>query len=135
VAGLDGKVIATNLVHGNHRKPGYSVIPTVVFSIPPLAAVGLREETARARGLKFTVKHEDTSGWYSSRRISSKYSSYKVLIEEEHDRILGAQVLGPTQMMSINLFALAMRLGAKASDVRDVGYAYPYVSGDVSSMV
>ncbi len=135
VAGLDGEVIAANLAHGNQRKPDYSVTPTVVFSIPPLAAVGLREETASARGLKFTVKHEDTSDWYSSRRIGNKYSSYKVLIDEEKDRILGAHVFGPHADDVINLFALAMRLGAKASDVRNAVYAYPSVSGDVSYMV
>jgi glutathione reductase (NADPH) len=135
VAGMDGEVIAANLLHGNQRKPDYSVIPTVVFSIPPLAAVGLSEQAARDRGLKFTVKHEDTSDWYSSRRIGNKYSSFKVLVDEEGDRILGAHVFGPHADDVINLFALAMRSGVKASQVRSALYAYPSVSGDVSYMV
>ena len=135
VAGLDGEIIAANLLRGNGAKPNYRAIPTVVFSIPPLAAVGLREEAARAQGLKFTVKHEDTSDWYSSRRIGNKSSSYKVLIDEETGRILGAHVFGPHADDVINLFALAMRSGAKASDVRSVLYAYPSVSGDVGYMV
>ncbi len=135
VAGMDGEVIAANLLEGNHRHPDYSVIPTIVFSLPPLAAVGLREEVAKARGLRFTVKHEDTSDWYSSRRIGNKYSAYKVLVDEEHDRILGAHIFGPHADDVINLFALAMRAGVKASDVRSVLYAYPSVSGDVSYMV
>jgi glutathione reductase (NADPH) len=135
VAGLDGEVIAANLLHGNQQKPNYSAVPTVVFSIPPLAAVGLREEVARAQGLKFVVKHEDTSDWYSSRRIGNKYSSFKVLIDEEKDRILGAHVFGPHADDVINLFALAMRAGVKASDVRSVLYAYPSVSGDITYMV
>jgi glutathione reductase (NADPH) len=135
VAGLDGKVIAANLLHGNQRTPNYSAIPTVVFSIPPLAAVGLREEVARAQGLKFTVKHEDTSDWYSSRRIGNTHSSYKVLIDEENNRILGAHVFGPHADDVINLFALAIRLGARASEIGNVLYAYPSVSGDVAYMV
>ncbi len=135
VAGLDGEVIAANLIHGNEQKPDYSVIPTVVFSIPPLASVGLLEETARAYGVKFTVKHEDTSDWYSSRRIGNKYSSFKVLIDEEQDRVLGAHVFGPHADDVINLFALAMRLGAKASEIGKVLYAYPSVSGDIAYMV
>jgi glutathione reductase (NADPH) len=135
VAKHDGEVIAANLLEGNHRKPDYRVVPTVVFSIPPLAAVGLHEETAKRQGLRFTVKHDDTSDWYSSRRIGNRYSGYKVLIEEETEHILGAHVFGPHADDVINLFALAMRSGAKASDVRRVVYAYPSVSGDVSYMV
>jgi len=135
VAGLDGEVIAANLLRGNQQKPNYSAIPTVVFSIPPMAAIGLSEEAARAQGLKFAVKHEDTSDWYSSRRIGNKYSSYKVLVDEENDRILGAHVFGPHADDVINLFALAMRVGARASEIGNVPYAYPSVSGDVAYMV
>lgn len=135
VAGLDGEVIAANLLHGDGQKADYRVIPTVVFSIPPLASVGLREETARAQGMKVAVKHEDTSDWYSSRRTGNKYSSYKVLIDEEKDRVLGAHVFGPHADDVINLFALAMRLGAKASEIGNVLYAYPSVSGDIAYMV
>jgi len=135
VAGYDGEVIAANLLEGNHRRPDYRMVPTVVFSIPPLAAIGLQEDAARREGLRFTVKYGDTSEWYSSRRVGNKYSGYKVLIEEETEHILGAHVLGPHADDVINLFALAMRLGARASDVRHVLYAYPSVSGDVSYMV
>jgi glutathione reductase (NADPH) len=135
VAGLDGGVIATNLLDGNTRNPDYTVVPTVAFSIPPLASVGFGAEDARKQGLRFTVKHEDTSDWYSSHRIGNKYSSYKIVIEEGTERILGAHVFGPHADDVINLFALAMHAGIKASAVRDVLYAYPSVSGDITYMV
>ncbi len=135
VAGLDGRVIAANLLKGNHEKPDYGVTPTVVFSIPPLAAVGLSEASARAQGLRFTVKHEDTSDWYSSRRVGNKYSRYKVLIEDETGRILGAHLFGPHADEVINLFALAMRVGATAGTMKRVLYAYPSNSDDVSYML
>ncbi len=135
VAGYDGAVIAANLLQGNHRRPDYSAVPTVVFSIPPLAALGLREDSAREQGLQFTVKHEDVSDWYASRRIGNRFASYKVLVEKETDRILGAHFLGPHADDVINLFALAMHAGVKASDVKHVLYAYPSVSGDISYMV
>jgi len=135
VAGLDGGVIAANLLDGNTRKPDYAVVPTVAFSIPPLASVGLGEEDARKQGLQFTVNHEDTSDWYSSHRIGNKYSSYKVLVEKETGRILGAHVFGPHADDVINLFALAMRAGMTASEVGNVLYAYPSASGDIAYMV
>ena len=135
VAHYDGEVIAANLLQVNQRKPDYSVVPTVVFSLPPLAAVGLSEQAAKDRGLSFTVKHEDTSDWYSSRRIGNRYSSFKVLVDEEGDRILGAHVFGPNADDVINIFALAMRSGVSASQVRSALYSYPSASHDVGYMV
>jgi glutathione reductase (NADPH) len=88
-------------------------IPTVVFAIPPLAAVGLSESEADQRGLKYRVKKEMTSAWYSSRRVAEKYSGYKVLIEEGTDRILGAHLLGDQAGETINLFAVAIRSGMR----------------------
>jgi len=135
VAGLDGRIIAANLLKGNHETPDYSAVPTVVFSIPPLAAVGLTEASARAQGMRFAVNHQDTSDWYSSRRIGHRYSSYKVLIEEGTGRILGAHLFGPHADEVINLFALAMRFGVPATEMKRVLYAYPSNSDDVSYMV
>ena len=100
-----------------------------------LASVGLQEEAARERGLKFRVKHEDTSRWYSSRRVNLRHSGYKTLVEEDSGRILGAHLLGLHAEEVINLFALAIRTGLKADDLRRVPYGYPSSSSDVTYMV
>src|ERR1700733_14447943 len=47
VASYEGLIVAANLFKGNHQKPNYLGVPSVVFSIPPLAAVGLGEGQAR----------------------------------------------------------------------------------------
>lgn len=52
VAGYDSRIIAANLLNGNRRTPDYSVVPSVVFTVPPLASVGLLEEAARDKGLR-----------------------------------------------------------------------------------
>lgn len=95
VATMQGHIVASNLLKGNNRKPDYSGIGTAVFTIPPMASVGLMEDQAVKNGLKFNVKYEDTSGWYSSKRIRLKYSAYKTLVEKETGLILGAHILGP----------------------------------------
>jgi hypothetical protein len=59
--------VAGNLLKGNYQKPNYLGIPSVVSTIPPLAAVGLSERGASEQNLKFRVKTEMTSSWYSSR--------------------------------------------------------------------
>jgi glutathione reductase (NADPH) len=135
VASQEGHAVAANILRGNHRSPDYRGTPTIVFTIPPLASVGLQEEAARERGLKFEVKHEDTSSWYSSRRVNLRHSGYKVLVEEDSGQILGAHLLGLHAEEVINLFALAIRTGLKADDLRRVPYGYPSSSSDVSYMV
>jgi glutathione reductase (NADPH) len=135
VAGYEGSVVADNLLQGNRRKTEYNAVPTVVFTVPPLASVGLLEETAREQGGKFRANLLDTSDWYSSRRVGEKYSGAKVLVEEDTDRILGAHLLGPEAEETINLFALAMRLGMRAADLKQVLFAYPTHASDVQYLL
>jgi glutathione reductase (NADPH) len=135
VATHDGTVVASNLLNGNHQKPNYYAIPTVVFTIPPLASVGLGEREARNRGLKFRVKREMTSSWYSSRRVAETFSGFKTLVEEDTDLILGAHLLGGQSEEVINLFAVAMRSAMRATDLRHATFAYPTHASDVPYMV
>ena len=135
VATMEGHVVASNLLKGNHRTPNQMGVPTVVFTLPPLSSVGLQEEAARQQGLKFTVKYEDTSGWYSSRRVGLKYSGFKTLVEEGGGRILGAHLLGAHAEEVINIFALAIRSGLNADDLKTMIYAYPTSASDISYMV
>ncbi len=135
VAAYDGMMVAANLLKGNHQEPNYLGIPTVVFTIPSLASVGLSESKAREHGLKFHVKHEMTSGWYQSRRVAEAYSGYKILVEEESDQILGAHLLGSGAEEVINLFAVAIRSGMRASDLKHMLFAYPTHGSDVPYML
>jgi glutathione reductase (NADPH) len=135
VASLEGDVVASNLLDGNHRKPDYRGVATVVFTIPPLASVGLQEAAAKEQGLKFRINHGETSDWYSSRRVGLRYSGYKVLVEEASGHILGAHLLGVHAEEIINVFALAIRKGLRATDLEEMPYAYPTSSSDISYMV
>ena len=135
VAAYDGMIAAANLLKGNRQKPDYLGVPTVVFTIPSLASVGLSESKAREQGLKCHVKHELTSGWYQSRRVAEEYSGYKVLVEEESDKILGAHLFGSGAEEVINLFAVAMRSGMRASDLKHMLFAYPTHGSDVPYML
>jgi glutathione reductase (NADPH) len=135
VADYEGAIVASNLLKGNHQKPNYAGIPTVVFSIPPAASVGLREAEARDRGLKFRVKKEMASTWYSSRRVAERYSGYKVMVEEGTDRILGAHLLGGEAGEIINIFALAIRSGIRATELKHTIFSYPTHGSDVPYML
>lgn len=135
VAGYEGQIVAANLLKGNHQQPDYLGVPTVVFTVPSLAGVGMQEKAAREKGLRFKVNQGDSSGWYSSRRVNEKYSGFKVLIEEKTERILGAHLLGEEASELINLFALAIRAGMAASQLKSMIFSYPTHSSDVAYML
>ncbi len=135
VASMQGRIVAHNLLKGNEQTPNYTGIPSIVFTTPTLARVGLTEEEARAQGRRFTVKHQDTSSWYTSRRIKLQNTGFKVLIEEGTNHILGAHLLGLHAEEVINLFALAIRKGLDANDLKDMVFSYPTSSSDVSYML
>ena len=135
VATMEGHVAASNMLNGNRRNPNYTGTSTVVFTVPRIASVGLGEEEAKQRGLQFKIKFEETSGWYSSKRMGIKYSGFKTLVDEESGQILGAHLLGPHADEVINIFAIAIRHKLTASDLKTMIYSYPTSTSDISYMV
>ncbi|MCJ8166026.1 NAD(P)/FAD-dependent oxidoreductase [Pontibacter sp. E15-1] len=135
VAGKEGLVAASNLLKGNHKKIEYGHIPSNVFTIPALAAVGLTEQEAQRQGLNYKVKTEETTGWFSSRRLNEPISAYKVLLDKETDQILGAHLLGPHAEEVINIFAVAMNAKVKGSELKKMIFSYPTNASDIVYMV
>lgn len=135
VAVSEGMIVASNILKGNERTVNYAGTPSVVFSIPALAKVGLTEKEALAQGLKFRVNHQKTVDWYSSRRTNEQFTGFKILVEEETDRILGAHLLGAHAGEVINMFVLAIRHNLTASDLKRTIYVHPAESSDISYMV
>jgi glutathione reductase (NADPH) len=135
VAGMQGGIVASNLQEGNRHTPNYAGIPSVIFTTPSLVRVGHLEEAARAQGLRFTTHYEDTSSWYTSQRVALPHTGFKILVEEGSERILGAHLLGLNAEEVINLFALAIRKGLRASDLKQMVYTYPTSASDVGYML
>jgi glutathione reductase (NADPH) len=136
VASYEGVIVANNLINGNTLKTNYTGLPSVVFTIPALTSVGMQEKEAKQRGLQFRTKYEKTDNWASSKRVGETCSGFKILIEKDTDRILGAHILGPHAEEVINIFSLAIRLGLTAKDLNDpILYAYPTNSSDVVYML
>ncbi len=138
VGAYEGGIVAANLLEGNHSKVVYPSIPTIpsaVFTVPPLATVGLQEAKAREQGLRFETHYETTSAWYSSKRIGEEYSAYKVLVEEGSGRILGAHLLGSHAEELINLFTMAMKRSMSAKDIKEIIFAYPTYASDMGYMI
>lgn len=135
VASHDGKVVAANLLDGNRHKPDYRGVPSVAFTIPPIAAVGLSEVAARAQGLKFRLNSQNASDWYTARRLNESVYGFKTLIEEDTGRVLGAHLVGPNVEEVINLFGLAIRHGLTINDLKTTIFAYPTGASDIGYML
>lgn len=135
VASHHAKVVAANLLEGNHRRPDYRGIPSVAFSEPPIASVGLGEGEARAQGLKFRVHSALTPDWFTARQAAQRVYGHKVLVEEGTGAILGAHLVGPDADETINLFALAIRHGLTAEDLKSTIFAYPTAASDIGYML
>jgi glutathione reductase (NADPH) len=67
--------------------------------------------------------------------VAEPHSAFKVLVEQETGRIVGAHVMGPGAEEQINHFAMAMGAGLTADQVKGVIFAYPSYASDIASMV
>lgn len=135
IAGYEGRIVAENLLHGKAQRADYRGVASTVFTIPPLASVGLTEQSAQSQHLDYDVHFQDTSGWYSSRRIAEESSGFKVLVERGTGHILGAHIFGDRSEELINVFALAIRTGLKAEQLRSTLYAYPTHGSNIQYML
>ena len=135
VASHEALVVASNLLRGNHEKPDYRGIPSVVFTVPPLARVGLTEDEARAKQLPVRIKCEETGSWFSNRRLREQTGMFKTIVDDGTGRVLGAHLLGPHAEEVINIFALAVRHGLTATDLGHMIYSYPTSASDVVYML
>jgi glutathione reductase (NADPH) len=135
VSSHDGKVVAANILEGNRHRPDYRGVPSVAFTLPPIAAVGLSEAAAREQMPKLRVKSDRVPDWYTARRVGESVYGYKTLVEENSGRILGAHLVGPHADEVINLFGLAIRHNLTVDDLKATMFAYPTGASDIGYML
>lgn len=135
VSSHDSKVVAANLLKGNHQRPNYRGVPSVAFTMPPITAVGLAEAKARKQGLKFRMQSQKVSTWFTARQAAEPMYGFKILVDEQTDQVLGAHIVGPHADEVINLFALAIRHGLTAENLKTTMFAYPTGASDIGYML
>lgn len=135
VATYEGRIVGQNIVNGASLEPDYAVLPSAVYTVPALSTVGLTEKEARAQGLQVRVSTSDMAGWFSAKTYAETVAWSKVLIDEATDRIVGAHMVGHRSEELIHLFALAMRHGISARDLKEAPFAFPTFSSDLKNMI
>lgn len=135
VAVYEGHAVASNILKGNNKAPQFTEMPSVVFTSPPLASVGLTEELAKAQNKDYLLKSGDASGWFNAYRSQAEVYAYKILISKEDGTLLGAHIIGPSADETINLFALAIKARLPAIHLKSMMYSYPSWASDLSYML
>ncbi len=117
------------------RHLSYEMIPTVVFSHPPLGTVGLTEEQARER-------HGDAVKIYSTRftpmyhAISGRRerTAMKLVTVGAQEKVVGCHIIGLGADEMLQGFAVALRMGATKRDLDDTVALHPTSAEEVVTM-
>ena len=135
VAVLEGHVVASNIIKGNKKKVRYPPMPSVVFTLPTMATVGLLEDDAKEKGYDINVNFEKVDNWFNARRLNVDEYAYKTIIDKNNNTILGAHLIGPHCEETINLFAMAIKTKMTISDLRTMVFSYPTMASDLTYML
>lgn len=108
------------------RHLDYMLIPTVVFSHPPIGSVGLSEEAARAVfGDSIEVFRHDFMPLYHGITTRRRRAEVKLVTEGKARRIVGLHAIGIGADEMLQGFAVALRLGATKRDFDDTVAIHP----------
>lgn len=94
----------------------YELIPTVVFSHPPIGTVGLSEAEARAQGNEVKVYSARFTAMYHALTEHRPKTAMKLVCAGADERIVGAHVIGDGADEMLQGFAVAIRMGATKAD-------------------
>lgn len=126
VAIKEGHVLADRLF-GEHieRSVNYNNIATAVFSYPPMAVVGLTEETALEMGYEIIVYTSDFKPMKHTMSGRDERSYMKLVVDCATDKVLGLHVMGMDAPEMVQGFAVAMNCGATKADFDDTMAMHP----------
>ncbi|WP_082563168.1 dihydrolipoyl dehydrogenase [Pseudoxanthomonas sp. Root65] len=127
----EGK-LAAEVAAGEKKEWVARVIPSVAYTDPEIAWVGVTETEAKAKGLKIGV---GKFPWVASARavgIGRGEGSTKLIFDEHTHRIIGAGIVGVHAGDLIAELALAIEMGAEAGDIGATIHPHPTLSESVA---
>ncbi|MBW2960312.1 dihydrolipoyl dehydrogenase family protein [Mesonia aestuariivivens] len=131
----ESRVVSTNLLGKyNKTEAHYPPQPSVVFTLPNVASVGLSEQQVNEQGLDYVIKYKSVPSWFNSKRIANQHYAFKVIKDKKTEKILGAHLVGPDAGEMINMFVMAMGGDLSCQDLKSMIFAYPTWSNDIKGM-
>jgi dihydrolipoamide dehydrogenase len=123
--------VAAEVVAGQKSHFDARVIPSVAYTDPEIAWVGVTEREAKEKGLKIGV---GKFPWVASGRaigIDRTEGFTKLVFDEETHRVVGGAIVGPHAGDLISEIALAIEMGAEAADIGLTIHPHPTLSESV----
>ena len=112
VAIKEGHAFSDTVFGGKHWTADHTRVPSAVFSQPPLASVGLDEDTARKEGHEIRVFRSEFRPMKFTLAGRQERTLCKLVVDVKTDWVLGAHMLGPDAPEIIQAVAIAVKLGA-----------------------
>jgi dihydrolipoyl dehydrogenase len=130
VASHQGLVSVENALGGNEMMD-YAVVPSCVFTMPEIGSVGLREKSAAEKGIKYRVGRFQYRALGKAHAIGEITGMMKILADEATDKVLGVHICGAHATDLIHEGALAITMGATATQLGHMIHAHPTLAEGV----
>jgi len=124
IASAEAKVAVSNAL-GGKEEMDYQVVPSVVFTDPEVASVGLRENQAKEKGLNYACATFPVRALGKAQAMGEIDGEFKLIFEQESKKLLGAHIIAPEASNLIHELALALKMGAGLEDIAHTIYAHP----------
>jgi glutathione reductase (NADPH) len=136
VAIAAGRRLSDRLFGGKaDRRLEYSMIPTVVFTHPPIGTVGASEAEARAQhGDAVKVYVADFTPMYHALTARKTHTDMKLVCVGPEQRIVGCHIIGAGADEMLQGFAVAIRMGATKRDFDDTVAIHPTSAEELVTM-
>jgi dihydrolipoamide dehydrogenase len=127
----EGVAVAERLA-GHAAHVNYAAIPSVVYTSPEVASVGLTEEQVKETGREYRVGKFPFAANGRARCLGETEGLVKVLADAQTDRLLGVHIFGPRASELIAEAVTALEFAGSAEDVARICHAHPTLSEAVA---
>ncbi|MBA64461.1 MAG: dihydrolipoyl dehydrogenase [Candidatus Marinimicrobia bacterium] len=128
----EGKV-AAEVVSGLSSAMDARAIPSVVYTDPEIAWVGLTENEAQEQGIKYELGEFPWAASGKAMILNASQGKTKILFDPETKHVLGGGVVGPSAGDIISEIALALEMGSDAEDISLTVHPHPTLGETVAS--
>jgi dihydrolipoamide dehydrogenase len=126
--GMEEGAMVAELIAGHHAETNYKTIPSVIYTAPEIAWVGMTEEQVKATGRPYKVGVFSNAANGRAKGMQQAVGFVKLIADQEHDDVLGVHIVGPMAGELIAEAVLAMEFSASAEDIQRTVHAHPTLS-------
>lgn len=118
-------IAAAECIAGKPGEVNYDAIPSVIYTWPEVASVGLTEEQVKERDIDYCTGTFPFSGAGRARCMGETEGFVKVIAHKKTDRLLGVHIIGPRAADMIAECVLAVEFGASSEDIARTIHGHP----------